>query len=166
MPNNCLTVKNPEAQQLINLSYVANTEKNTLKEEKNITKMLDQFDNKEELDVFLCSFIGWLTKKDDMSFKVESIHNCYATLARYLNENSAVEDILVIETSSTLDLSQEDQTSQTDKSQFKHQDQASQKNNNHYCKHIIENLKDEQVLAPITKQYKNEQILAPTTNKE
>ncbi|CAG8731147.1 21085_t:CDS:2 [Cetraspora pellucida] len=100
MPNNSLTVEDPEAQRLINLSYVANTEKNTSKwlrhvdqyrEEKNITKMLDQFDNKEELDVFLCSFISWLTKKDGTPFKVESIHNCYAALARYLRENSAVE---------------------------------------------------------------------------
>lgn len=100
MSNSSLTVEDPEAQRLINLSFVANTERNTSKwlrhvdryrEARNILKSLDQFDNKEELDIFLSSFISWLTKKDGMPFKVESIHNCYAALARYLRENSAIE---------------------------------------------------------------------------
>ncbi|CAG8532998.1 11728_t:CDS:1 [Scutellospora calospora] len=52
--------------------------------------MLDQFDN-QELDNFLSSFISWLSKKDGTSFKVKSVHNCYAALAKYLCENSSIE---------------------------------------------------------------------------
>ncbi|CAG8701515.1 8189_t:CDS:2 [Cetraspora pellucida] len=344
MPNNSLMVEDPEAQQLINLSYVTNTEKNTSKwlhhvdryrEEKNITKMLNQFNNKEEFDVFLSRYLHknsaiegdvriWdkylfpralrclngkmkslqnnsysnTSKSDSLtSNKIisclnhnylsvdnnkglikrvffwlsllcrlrEEKHNqggvlyrqyygytgirfipippdhvenqftsikdlllyllkrptnceskiknsiwykplgwafdvpedeaiifsghcsCEALLIPYTSYNEDLEsyysflgdsyinynsdkndeiDILVIETSSTLDLSQEDRILQTDKSQFKHQDQASQKNNNSHCKHVIENLEDEQVSVPITKQYKNKPILAPTTNKK
>ncbi|CAG8599996.1 9840_t:CDS:2, partial [Scutellospora calospora] len=59
-------------------------------QEKNIAKTLDQFD-KQELDNFLSSFISWLLKKDRTLFKVESVHNCYAALARYLRENSSIE---------------------------------------------------------------------------
>ncbi|RIB04956.1 hypothetical protein C2G38_2221008 [Gigaspora rosea] len=100
MSNRILTVNDPEAQRFINLSYVTNTEKNTSKwlrhidrfrKEKNIVNTLDEFDNKAELVTFISSFIGWLSKKDGSPFKVESVHNCYSALARYLRENSRID---------------------------------------------------------------------------
>ncbi|CAG8774859.1 12193_t:CDS:2 [Cetraspora pellucida] len=36
-------------------------------------------------------FIAWLKRKDGTSFKVELVHNCYAALACYLREHSAIE---------------------------------------------------------------------------
>ncbi|RIB13663.1 hypothetical protein C2G38_2248713 [Gigaspora rosea] len=95
-----LTVNNPEAQRFINLSYITNTEKNISKwlrhidqfrKEKNIVNTLDKFDNKAELDTFISFFISWLSKKDGSLFKVESVHNCYSALARYLRENSRID---------------------------------------------------------------------------
>ncbi|CAG8569534.1 7081_t:CDS:2, partial [Scutellospora calospora] len=53
MSNRSLMVEDLEAQYLINLSFVVNTEKKYLK-----------FDDKEELDIFLSLFLSWLTKKD------------------------------------------------------------------------------------------------------
>lgn len=88
-----------EVQRLSNLSKVTNTDKNTEKwlrhitryiKENNIQKNLDQIDNRDELDEFLSLFIAWLKRKDGTPFKVESVHNCYAALARYLREHSAI----------------------------------------------------------------------------
>ncbi|RIB06132.1 hypothetical protein C2G38_2217902 [Gigaspora rosea] len=73
MSNGILTVNDPEVQQ------------------KNIVDTLDEFDNKAELDIFISSFISWLSKKDRSPFKVESVHNCYSALARYLRENSRID---------------------------------------------------------------------------
>ena len=64
-----MTTKNlhEEADRLKNLSYVANTERNTTKwlrhvdryrQENNINKTIDQIDNKAELDEFLSLFIA------------------------------------------------------------------------------------------------------------
>ncbi|CAG8847005.1 40220_t:CDS:2, partial [Gigaspora margarita] len=49
-----------------------------------------EIDNKEELDTYLSLFIAWLERKDGTPFKVESLHNCYAALARYLKESTAI----------------------------------------------------------------------------
>ncbi|CAG8752189.1 26920_t:CDS:2, partial [Racocetra persica] len=57
-----------EAEHLKNLSYVANTEKNTTK------------------------WLRHLMKIDGKLFKVKSINNYYAALARYLRENSSIPD--------------------------------------------------------------------------
>ncbi|CAG8851454.1 27517_t:CDS:1, partial [Racocetra persica] len=90
-----------EAKHLKNLSYVANTEKNTTKwlhhvdryrQANNIDKTIDQIDNKAELNEFLSLFIAWLTKINGKPFKVESINNCYAALACYLCKNSFISD--------------------------------------------------------------------------
>ncbi|RIB28898.1 hypothetical protein C2G38_2239224 [Gigaspora rosea] len=49
-----------------------------------------RIDNKEELDTYLSLFIAWLKRKDGTLFKVESLHYCYAALARYLKESTAI----------------------------------------------------------------------------
>ncbi|RIB21616.1 hypothetical protein C2G38_2243816 [Gigaspora rosea] len=63
---------------------------NNLQEENNIQKNLDQIDNREELDEFLSLFIAWLKRKDGTTSKVESVHNYYAALARYLREHNSI----------------------------------------------------------------------------
>ena len=89
-----------EVRHFTNLSQVTNTDKNTEKwlwhvdryrKEQNIEKKLNEIDNNEELDTYLSLFVAWLKKKDGTSFKVESMHNCYAALSHHLRENTAIQ---------------------------------------------------------------------------
>ena len=85
--------------QLQQLSRVKNTDKCTSKwlrmvnkfnKEANLTKTIDQYDTCKELEEFLCKFITWLKKLNGENYKAESVYNCYASLARYLKEESVI----------------------------------------------------------------------------
>ena len=90
---------NEEINQLQQLSRVKNTDKCTSKwlrmvnkfnKEANLTKNINQYDTCKELEEFLCKFITWLKKLNGEDYKAESIYNCYASLARYLKEESVI----------------------------------------------------------------------------
>ncbi|CAG8701908.1 4484_t:CDS:2 [Cetraspora pellucida] len=71
MANNKLPT-NEDVAELLKISRVHNTDKFI------------------ELENFLCIFITWLKRIDGNEYKAESIHNCYASLARYLKEHSTI----------------------------------------------------------------------------
>ncbi|GBB93011.1 hypothetical protein RclHR1_00210007 [Rhizophagus clarus] len=88
-----------EIYRLQQLSRVKNTDKCTSKwlrvvdrfnKEANMTKKINQYDTCNELEDFLCKFITWLKKLNGEEYKAESIYNCYASLARYLKEESVI----------------------------------------------------------------------------
>jgi len=90
---------NEEIYQIQQLSRVKNTDKCTAKwlrvvdrfnHEANIIKKIDQYDTHTELEGFLCKFITWLKKQNGENYKAESVYNCYASLARYLKEESVI----------------------------------------------------------------------------
>ncbi|CAB4387021.1 unnamed protein product [Rhizophagus irregularis] len=52
-------------------------------------------DSINDLENYLCQFITWLEKEDGSNYKVESVHNCYSALNRYLKEHSVLQPIKI-----------------------------------------------------------------------
>ena len=85
--------------ELQQMSCVENTNKCTSKwlhsvdrfcETINYEIGIEKIDTTTELEHFLCRFIAWLKRLDGNDYKAESIHNCYASIARHLKENSEI----------------------------------------------------------------------------
>jgi len=85
-----------EINHLQQASLVSNTEKNTSKwlrivdrfnKSCGISQAIELIDFVDELEDYLCKFITWLKKNDGTDYKVESIHNCYSAINRYLKEH-------------------------------------------------------------------------------
>ena len=85
-------------------SLVSNIERNTSKwlrvvdrfnKSCGITNSIEQIDFLEDLENYLCQFIIWLQKEDGSDYKVESVHNCYSALNRYLKEHSILQPIKI-----------------------------------------------------------------------
>src|SRR3984957_1035977 len=93
-----------EIDALQKASLVSNTERNTSKwlrvvdhfnKSCGISQSIEQIDSLENLENYLCQFITWLKKEDGIDYKVESIHNCYSALNRYLKEHSILQPIKI-----------------------------------------------------------------------
>jgi hypothetical protein len=93
-----------EINKLQKASLVSNTERNTSKwlrvvdhfnKSCGITNSIEQIDSLEDLENYLCQFITWLQKEDGSDYKVESVHNCYSALNRYLKEHSVLQPIKI-----------------------------------------------------------------------
>ena len=93
-----------EINKLQKASLVSNTERNTSKwlqvvdhfnKSCGITNSIEQIDSLEDLENYLCQFITWLQKEDGSDYKVESVHNCYSALNRYLKEHSILQPIKI-----------------------------------------------------------------------
>ena len=93
-----------EINKLQKASLVSNTERNTSKwlqvvdhfnKSCGITNSIEQIDSLEDLENYLCQFITWLQKEDGSDYKVESVHNCYSVLNRYLKEHSVLQLIKI-----------------------------------------------------------------------
>ncbi|POG78695.1 hypothetical protein GLOIN_2v1472819 [Rhizophagus irregularis DAOM 181602=DAOM 197198] len=97
----------PTQEEINNLqkaSLVSNTERNTTKwlrvvdrfnKSCGITKSIESIDSINDLENYLCQFITWLKKEDGSNYKVESVHNCYSALNRYLKEHSVLQPIKI-----------------------------------------------------------------------
>lgn len=93
-----------EINKLQHASLVSNTEINTSKwlrvvdrfnKSCGITKSIEKIDSINELEDYLCKFITWLKKNDGTDYKVESVHNCYSAINRYLKEHSVLQPIKI-----------------------------------------------------------------------
>jgi hypothetical protein len=93
-----------EIDTLQKASLVSNTERNTSKwlrvverfnKSCGISQSIEQIDSLENLENYLCQFITWLKKEDGTDYKVESVHNCYSALNRYLKEHSVIQPIKI-----------------------------------------------------------------------
>src|SRR5260363_368785 len=91
-----------EVLELLQLLCVENTDKCTSKwlhsverfrKTINYEKGIDKIETTAELEDFLCKFITWLKHLDGNDYKAESIHNCYASIARYLKEHSKIKPV-------------------------------------------------------------------------
>ena len=56
---------------------------------------IELIDSLENLENYLCQFITWLKKEDGSDYKVESVHNCYSALNRYLKEHSVLQPVKI-----------------------------------------------------------------------
>lgn len=88
-----------DVSELLKLSRVHNTDKcmakwlrtvDRYREVSSYEKLFESIPEVIELESFLCKFLVWLKRIDEKEYKAESIHNCYASLARYLKENSVI----------------------------------------------------------------------------
>src|SRR6266496_3954659 len=93
-----------EINHLQQASLVSNTEKNTSKwlrvvdrfnKSCGISQAIELIDSVNELEDYLCKFITWLKKNDGTDYKVESIHNCYSAINRYLKEHSILQPVKI-----------------------------------------------------------------------
>ncbi|CAG8745511.1 14482_t:CDS:2, partial [Acaulospora morrowiae] len=93
-----------EINQLQQASLVSNTEKNTAKwlrtierfnKNCGISQAIELIDSVTKLEDYLCQFITWLQKEDGSDYKVESVHNCYSAINRYLRDYSVIQPIKI-----------------------------------------------------------------------
>ena len=93
-----------EIDRLQQASLVSSTERNTsqwlrvvdrFNKSCGITQSIELINSVEELEDYLCKFITWLQKEDGTDYKVESVHNCYSAINRYLKEHSALQQIKI-----------------------------------------------------------------------